>query len=384
MLRGSVPLGRITGVRVDVHWSALATVALFTVVLGRWLASVHGGSPGVWLSAAAGAVGLSAALLAHELAHTIVARRHGVHVERVVLWLLGGLSELREEPPDPAADLRIALAGPLTSAALGAGFLLTGSLLDGLVAAPVLDVLVWLAVMNLLLAVFNLLPGAPLDGGRVLRAVLWRRGGDQFRAAVTAARTGRVIGFALIGAGGLEIVLLGDLSGLWLMMLGWFLTTAARVELSAAGMRHQLANTTVRQVMTERPIALPQTWTVTELLCSDAPRTGHQVFPVVSADGVPVGVLSLRDLLPIPAQHRPTSRLGSVARPLPASARAHPDELLAAVATRTLLRPDLDAVTVVDDGGRLIGILTATDLTTACQRSALGLPIQDRRRGQTT
>lgn len=375
MLRGAIPLGRIAGVRIGAHWSALATVGLFTVVLGRWLSSAHGSSAEVWVCAVAGAVGLSAALLAHEMAHTIVARGHDMHVERVVLWLLGGVSELREEPPNPKADLRIALAGPLTSAALGAVLLGAAALLGRVVPAPVRDVLAWLAIMNLVLAVFNLLPGAPLDGGRVLRAVLWHRGGDQFRATVIAARAGRVLGFALVVAGLAEIVVLGDLSGLWLAMLGWFLSTAARVELTRAGVRHQLADTRVGDVMTRHPIALPQTWTVADLLASDAAATGHRVFPVVDAHGEPVGILAWRDLLSIPEPRRATTRLGSAARSLPASARARPDELLGTVATRTVLRPDVDAVTVVDERGRLIGVLTATDLTTACQRSALGLPI---------
>ncbi|WP_040800871.1 site-2 protease family protein [Nocardia higoensis] len=375
MLRSAIPLGRIGGVQVGAHWSALATVGLFTVVLGRWLSSAHGGSVGVWACAVAGAVGLSAALLAHELAHTIVARRHGVHVERVVLWLLGGVSELGEEPPNPKADLRIALAGPLTSAAVGAISLFAAALLSGLVPAPVRDTLVWLAIMNLVLAVFNLLPGAPLDGGRVLRAVVWHHSGDQFRATVTAARAGRILGFALVIAGALEIVVLEDLSGLWLMMLGWFLSTTARLELTRAGVRHQLADTRVGEVMTRHPIALPQTWTVADLLGSDATASGHHVFPVVNAEGEPVGILAWRDLVSIPQPRRASTRLGSAARDLPASARVRPDELLATVATRTVLRPDVDAVTVVDDRGRLVGVLTATDLTTACQRSALGLPI---------
>lgn len=375
MLRGTIPLGHVAGVKVGAHWTSFATLGLFTLLLGRSLVDAYGNTTGVWLVAALGAAGLLAALLAHELAHSIVARRNGVRVERVVLWLLGGVSELDEEPKDPRADLHIALAGPLTSLVLAFCFFGVGVLLGTAAGEPVLDMLVWLAAMNLILALFNLLPGAPLDGGRVLRALIWRRTGDQLYAAALAARSGRILGFALLLLGGAELIVIGNTGGIWLMLLGWFVSSSANAELAIAGLRHQLGNIRVRDVMTQHPVTVPATWSIADLLGSPTIRSAHQVFPVVDTAGRPVGVLSWTDLTAIPAAGRATALVGGVARPLPAGARAREDDLLSTAATRAVLRPDLDVIAVVDNLGRVTGVITASDLTRACQRSALGLPV---------
>ncbi|MFX0577896.1 site-2 protease family protein [Nocardia nepalensis] len=375
MLRATIPLGRVAGIRVGAHWSALATLGLFTYLLGRSLADAHGNSVAVWLIAAIGAVGLFASLLSHELAHSIVARRSGTRVEQVVLWLLGGVSELGDQPKDPRSDLRIALAGPLTSLMLGVGLLGITGAVGALVSGPVPEMFGWLAAMNLILAVFNLVPGAPLDGGRVLRALIWRHTGDQLRATTVAARSGRVLGLSLLILGGAELLAVGNGGGLWLMLLGWFLYSAANVELAAAGLRHRLGDTRIHDVMTEHPLSVPANWSVADLLRSQIVHTGHRVFPVTDQEGRPIGELAWSDLTPLPAAARETTEVRNVARPLPPTARVSGDEPLATVASQVVLRPDFDVITVVDQHGRLIGVVTATDLTLAVQRSALGLPI---------
>ncbi|MEV4129942.1 site-2 protease family protein [Nocardia sp. NPDC049707] len=374
MLRPTIPLGRIAGIRVGAHWSALVTLGLFTYLLGRSLTDTHGNSVVVWLVAAGGAAGLFASLLSHELAHSIVARRRGTRVDVVVLWLLGGVSELGDEPKDPRSDLRIALAGPLTSFVLGIVFFGAAELVGVVVSGPVPETLGWLAAMNLILAVFNLLPGAPLDGGRVLRALIWRRTGDRLRATTIAARSGRILGLALLILGGMELLLVGNGGGLWLMLLGWFLFSAANVELAAAGLRHRLGDIRVRDVMTERPLSVPATWSVGDLLRSQIVHSDHRVFPVIDSAGHPIGELAWSDLAALPAAARETTEVRRVARPLPPTARVSGDELLSTVASQVVLRPDFDVVAVVDPPGRLVGVVTATDLTLAVQRSALGLP----------
>ncbi|QBS45327.1 site-2 protease family protein [Nocardia sp. CS682] len=374
MLRGIIPLGHVAGVRVGAHWSVLATLGLFTLLLGQSLADANGSSIAGWFIAALGAAGLLAALLAHELAHSIVARRNGVRVERVVLWLLGGVSELGAEPKDPRSDLRIALAGPLTSLALAVGFFGVAVVLGTAGGQSVTYVLVWLAAMNLVLALFNLLPGAPLDGGRVLRAIIWRRTGDQLHAAATAARSGRGVGIGLLVLGGAELVLIGNTGGIWLMLLGWFVTSTANAELAVAGLRHRLGDITIRDAMTQEPVTVPATWSVAELLRSPVARTSHHAYPVVDPIGRPVGVLSLADLAALPQSMRATAMVSAVARPLPEGARANEDELLSAAATRAVLRPDADLLVAVDSLGRSTGVITAADLVLACHRSALGLP----------
>ncbi|WP_067537032.1 site-2 protease family protein [Nocardia crassostreae] len=375
MLKAKFPLGRIAGVQVSAHWSALFTVTLFAWVLGVYLSGTAE-TAAVWITAVAGALALVACLLAHELAHSIVARRHGVRVEGITLWLLGGVSELGDEPRDARSDLRIALAGPGTSlllaAAAGGAALLTGLVSpDGTVTAT----LVWLSTVNAVLAVFNMLPGAPLDGGRVLRALLRQRTGDRLRAETHAARSGQILGLTLAALGFAEFIAVGHLGGVWLMLLGWFLYTAAHTELMLSGLRHRLGDTRIGTIMTSNPTAVRAGWTIAELLRSDAVRTRHRVFPVTDHAGHPIGVLAWSDLSALPESVRHTARLGRIARPLPPGAIANADERLADVAARAVLRPNLDAVAVVDIGGHLTGVVTATDLILACDRSALGLPI---------
>ncbi|MEC3918692.1 site-2 protease family protein [Nocardia sp. CDC160] len=375
MIEATLPLGRIAGVRIGAHWSALVTIGLFTWILGAYL-SGSGHGAGLWVTAVAGALLLTASLLAHELAHSILARRKGIRVRGIVLWLLGGVSEIEEEPADPRTDLAVAVAGPATSLAI-ALVALAAAALSSLIphAGVVTAMLVWLATVNAVLAVFNLLPGAPLDGGRVLRAILWRHSGDRLRAATTAARTGQVIGTTLVLLGVAEVLAFGQLGGLWLVLLGWFLRTAAHSELVGAGLRHQLGDTRVRAAMTPNPIAIATQWTLRDLLASPAPHTSHRVFPVVDAAGRPFGVLAWSDLAAIPESQRPTVELASLARKLTPAAVARPDELLSDVMCRVMLRPNLDAIVVVDLAGRLIGLLTTTDLVLAADRSALGLPV---------
>ncbi len=378
MMRQTFPLGRIAGIRLGAHWSVLVTVGLFAWVLASYLTGTAS-TVVVWATAVTGAVALCAALLAHELAHSIVARRNGVQVEAIVLWLLGGVSELTEETRDARADLRIALAGPLTSLGIAAVAFFAGAAVaavdpDG----PITAVLAWLAVMNTVLGLFNLLPGAPLDGGRVLRAVIWRRTGDRLRAATSAARSGQFLGTLLLLIGIAELILLGHLGGLWLMLLGWFLQSAAHAELTVAGLRHRLGHSVVRDVMTARPMAIPAVWPIAALLRSDAADSGHRVFPVVDDTGHPVAVVAWSDLAAVTAPARATTTVGSAARALPAGALAREDEPLIDVASRVVLRPNLDAVAVVGADGRLTGLITSTDLVLACDRSALGLPPRGR------
>lgn len=221
-MRDAIPLGRIAGFVVNVHWSVLVILWLFTWSLATMLPGTVGGYPAVvyWLLGAGGAVMLLASLLAHELAHAVVARRAGVSVESVTLWLFGGVTALGGEAKTPKAAFRIAFAGPATSLALSATFGALAITLAGVrTPAIVISVAWWLATVNLLLGLFNLLPGAPLDGGRLVRAYLWRRHGDSVRAGIGAARAGRVVALVLIALGLAEFVAGGLVGGVWLAFI---------------------------------------------------------------------------------------------------------------------------------------------------------------------
>ena len=188
-MRATFSLGRPAGIRVGAHWSVLLTMALLAWLLAESLlpAAVPGLSAVVyWASGTAGSVVFLASLLVHELSHALVARHRGLAVDRVTLWLLGGSTELTDDPPTPRTAFAVAIAGPVASLLAGAGFL-GGSLpLSGVVGVT----LAWLGWTNVILAVFNLLPGAPLDGGRVLQALVWRLTGDKRRAQAASARSG--------------------------------------------------------------------------------------------------------------------------------------------------------------------------------------------------
>lgn len=384
MLRNALLLGRVAGIRIYVHWSLILTLGLMTWLLAQSVLPSQ--LPDVtevqsWTTGLAAAAALLASLLAHELGHSIVAKRNGVRVDRITLWLLGGMSELRDEPKDPYADLRIAAAGPLTSFAIGIAALTTAVALNQVVGSLVTAAIAWLGTTNIVLGAFNLLPGAPLDGGRILRAWLWRRSGDRLAAETSAARSGRNVGLGLILLGAIETLVFGSAGGLWLMLLGWFLRSSANVELTRASSRHQLGNNRIGDAMTTTVDAVQAQLPVQAAIDDVITRSVHRVFPAVDQQGRPVGVVSLADLVRVPKDRRGSVSVASVARALPAAALAGADDSLAEAAARVLLRPGVDLIAVIDDD-RLAGIVTATDLLRVCDRSALGLTIRPNAREQ--
>lgn len=241
----SVHLGRVSGIRLGANWSLLPISLLIAWTLAvELLPSAAPGYTtwGYWLFGVLTAAAFYACLLAHELAHALVARRHGVEVKSIVLWLFGGVAQLQGDTPTARAELQVAAAGPAASLAI-AGTSAVASWLLGQVGVSSLLVasLGWLAGINVLLAAFNLLPVFPLDGGRILRALLWRRWGDRLSATTAAARVGMAGGFVLIAVGILEFLTGGGaLSGIWLALIGWFITGAARQQRDRVSQRSEL------------------------------------------------------------------------------------------------------------------------------------------------
>lgn len=236
MTRGAIRLGRIFGIDVSANIGVLGIGALLTWSLA--VSILPDGAPGLvsmayWAVAFLGALCFLGSLLLHELAHSVVARRNQVEVDGITLWLFGGVSQFRTDPATPGADFRITAAGPGTSLLLGAAFFGLSEALSA-VGGPAVHVVMleWLALINIVLAVFNLLPGAPLDGGRLVAAALWKLRGDRTAGRIGAAKAGRVVGAGLMALGGVEIYLLGGGSGLWTVLIGWFLFNAARSELT--------------------------------------------------------------------------------------------------------------------------------------------------------
>ncbi len=239
-----VKVGRVAGIEVRLDWSVAVIVWLLAWSLaGDALPSAASGySTWVyWTVGAAAAVLFVLSLLAHELSHSVVAQHHGVEVRDITLWMLGGMSSLSGEPNDAGTEFRIAAAGPLTSLAISIGSFAVAIATAWLGLATVLVVAwVWLGTINGILAVFNLVPAAPLDGGRILTAVLWRRRGDHASAVMSAARAGRFFGVALVGLGLVEFALGAVVSGIWLAFVGWFMLSVAHAEERTARVRYEL------------------------------------------------------------------------------------------------------------------------------------------------
>jgi Zn-dependent protease len=366
-MTASIRFGRIAGIPVGANWSALLIALLFAWSLGGELlpAQVPGLAPAAyWLAGAAGAGLFLASLLAHEIGHALVARRAGLRVRGITLWLLGGVAQLEDEPASPRDELRVAIVGPAISLALAGVFGVAAAALS-VVGAPALLVVVaaWLALGNVALGVFNLLPAAPLDGGRVLRGLLWRRHGNRVRAAVTATRAGVWVGTGLVAYG-----LLGAFTGwgigtLWTALVGWFLVIAARQErelaLLGGGLDRGLR---AAQVMTPAPAVAPAWFTVDAFLRNYLEPWQAATLPLRGFDGHPAGVVTAAALYAVPADRRHIVRAGDVAIPMSALVLVGPDEPVADLAARLA---GGRTVAVVVSGGQLLGLITAADLARA-------------------
>ncbi|MGH4017047.1 MAG: site-2 protease family protein [Pseudonocardiaceae bacterium] len=370
----SFRLGRIAGVQVGAHWSVLAILAVVTVGLAvGWMPLAAPGRSPVAYGVAGVVAGLLflLSLLAHELSHAVLARRNGLPVERITLWLFGGVALLRGEPATPGADLRIAGIGPLVSVGLGAGFFGLGALATVAGAGPlVVAALNWLAVINVVLAVFNLVPAAPLDGGRLLRAAVWRWTGDRQRAAVVAARAGRLFGFVLIGLGLAQLLLGRGFGGLWMALIGWFLVAAARAEEEHATTRRALAGVKVTDVMTPNPVTAPPELTVSDFVDQQLLNQRFSAFPLLDSQRRLAGLVTLNRIRQLPGQSRPVTSLQQVACPPEEVPVARPDEDLLELLPRMTGCTDGRAV-VLDEAGRVVGIVSPTDIARTVQNADL-------------
>ncbi|WP_433427722.1 site-2 protease family protein [Nonomuraea sp. CA-141351] len=358
-MKGILPLGTVAGIPVRAHWSALGLAALIVAVLGGVV--LPRAMPGLdhrhyWPVAVVAGGLFVASLLIHELAHALVARWCGLKTSSITLWGLGGSTELEEEAKNPRVELVVAAVGPLASLGIAALAFLT-SLIMPRATLPA-SAVVWLATMNLLLGLFNLLPGAPLDGGRVLHALLWWRSGDRSRADRGAARAGHMLGAALIAVGLFGTLLWGWLGGLWLLLLGCFIVAGARQELTFKVARVGLRGLLVREVMTPEPDLAPAWMTVGEFVEKVVLGSRQTVFPVVTFTGAPIGCVSLFNLMTVPRARRSVTRIETLTvTRRPVRVLASDDE-----AIRLLEQPIRGLLIAVVEGGRLVGMVTSTDL----------------------
>lgn len=374
-------LFRAFGVELVADWSLIIIFGLVVMGLGAglfpdWHPDWSAGL--MWGLAAAGGVGLIASIALHELAHALVANRCGVNVRRITLFLFGGVTHMKGRPAKPTDELRIAAAGPFTSIVLGilmvvAGGLLvaptTGTMTTAAFAAslgPATTLLLWLGTINILLALFNMLPGFPLDGGRVLRAVLWHFTHSLQRATLWASRVGKTIAWALMALGvlmafGLYVPLLGvgPINGIWMLLIGWFLNNAARMSYSQLLIDQALAGVDVGELVQARkePVVEP-TMTVAQIVDGIGMTTDTSMIPVVS-DGHLRGVVVLERLETVPPAERGLVTADEVMIPLANLSTLHPEDG-AMDALQSLAAHDPMPVV---DGDHLVGLLRTRDVS---------------------
>jgi Zn-dependent protease/predicted transcriptional regulator len=332
-----------------------------------------------WLLGVLGSLGLFLCVLAHEISHSLVAIRNGIPVSGITLFLFGGVSELKEESPRPGVEFRVAAAGPLMSIflSIGAGLLYFG-LGDGL--PPQARALLWyFTFINLMLAVFNLLPGFPLDGGRLLRAILWSRYKDLRRATAVAVAWGRGIGMGFIALGVLEFVYgfsTGQLSfdAIWMVVIGMFLRYAARASYQQLTVKDAFAGLTVRELIQPQVVTVDPDLTLDRLVDEYFYTHRYRSFPVLEGDRL-AGMISLKDLQAVPRAEWPVRQVRQAMHQVRQENLIHPTDDLAGV-FRKMAEEHKGHLPVVDDG-RLAGIITRHDIMTLIQlKTDLGGPVR--------
>lgn len=365
-------IGRIAGIPVSVNWSLVIVFWLLSWSLASSVLPVQ--VPGLeagayWLAAILVSVFFFASLLAHELAHSIVARMRGIPVHGITLWLFGGVARIGGEAATPSTEILFAVVGPLTSLVLGAAFVLA-AVASGLLSGSELftAAVSYLGWANLALAVFNSVPAFPLDGGRVLRAVLWAVRGDPVSATTWAARVGRGFGVLLIIVGGFELFIFGSLvNGLWLGFLGWFLISAAQAEEGGLHLRRALRGIRVGDVMTRQPVAAQDEMSVQELLDRLVFATRYVTFPVKDAGGHLRGLVTLTAVKALRPERRATTRVADIMCPLAEVAVARPQDLLLDLVGR--MDGCAEGRALVVEGDSLVGIVSPSDVNRVIRRA---------------
>ncbi|HYL08250.1 MAG TPA: site-2 protease family protein [Candidatus Udaeobacter sp.] len=357
----SIRLGRVFGIEIGVNWSLVFIFALVTWTLATSVLPAdvpHQGPVAYWITSLAGAALFYVCLLAHEMSHALVARRNGVKVAGITLWLFGGVSRLDGEPASARAEALIAGVGPLTSFVV-AGLSFGLYFLSSSYPLPA-DLFSWLGAVNVLLGLFNLVPAFPLDGGRLLSSLLWWRSGSRQRGVHNAVRVGRVFAYLMIAGGVLELFFGAYLNGIWIAFLGWFLLSAASAEEAGSTMQSLLRSVPVSSAMTSPVVTLPDWVTAQQFLESIAPNHPFTTYPVHDASGKLTGVVRLSDLVRIPLSRQGDTHLIQVARPVAEIPSTTPREDLAALIRR--VGGAIDQRVLVFDNGQLVGILSPADV----------------------
>jgi Zn-dependent protease/CBS domain-containing protein len=364
-LRDDIRMGQLFGIEIFISYSWFFIFALVTVALAFGFFPMqfpqHTTAVNIGIGMFASAV-FFGSLLFHELSHSFVANRNQIPIRKITLFIFGGMSQMTKEPDDPAAELKMAIAGPLSSFFLAVLFF---GVFQGMLALGVSSILyaafAWLAQINLLLAVFNLVPGFPLDGGRVLRATVWHFTKSIEQATNVASKAGQGFAFLLIGFG-LLLFLGGQLGGIWLVLIGWFLNQSAVGSFRQVMLQRALQRVNVEEIMTPEPKVekVGRETTLDELVNHYFLRYRFGRFPV-TANGSLLGVVTLHDVKEVPREQWSTVTAGQIVEKIEESMFVKPQDP-AVKALMKMADEDVGHLLVMDEQGKLDGIITRTDI----------------------
>ena len=372
---GTFRLGAIGGITIEIHYTWLLAFVLiaWTLAAGFFPDSYPGfASQTYWLLGLSAALLLFSSVLVHELAHSFVARARNIPVQSITLFIFGGVSNLRAEAETAGAEFVVAVVGPATSFVLAALFFIIGQAVPE--RGPLGALLSYLAFINVLLGLFNLLPGFPLDGGRVLRAAVWRATGDVRKATDIAARIGQLLAFGFIAWGVLRIFSNDLFGGLWIAFIGWFLNSAAESSRRDMAMQVLFSGLKVRTVMDQAPPRVDPSTTVDAAVLTHFLQGGQRAV-LVSRDSTLLGIATISDVRKLPQDRWLSTRVSEIMTPAPLKTVEPDDDILAAL--RLIAENDLNQVPVLDEG-RLVGMLNRADIIRQLQvRKSLGLKAPD-------
>lgn len=359
---GGITLFRIAGIRIslDISWFVIFFLVLLALSAGYFPRNFPGqATQAYWIAGFVATLLFFASVLIHELSHSLVAIRQGLEIPEITLFIFGGVSRLAQEPKDPVTELKIALVGPLSSFVLAAFFWVLKAFFRGLEPSMIVAVFGYLAWINLALGIFNLIPGFPLDGGRVFRALWWWRTGSLTRATKIASDIGKGFAVALMLLGGLQIFAGALISGLWLVFIGMFLRGMSAQGYEEVVIRKALEGVQVQEVMVREVVSVPPDLTLADLVHDYFLQYAYRGFPVVG-NGRVLGVVSLTAVKDIPRENLQTARVQEVMAPKSDNMVITADASLADALVK-MSREGEERLLVMDKD-RLLGLITKTGL----------------------
>lgn len=362
MFGKSITLFKLLGfeVKLDFTWLILGLLITWSLATGLFPHFYEGFNTSTyWIMGVVGALGLFFSIVFHELCHSLVARRFGLPMKGITLFIFGGVAEMSEEPPSPRAEFMMAVAGPLSSIFLGLGLLLIWFVGEGGLPGPVNGVINYLGVLNLILAGFNLVPAFPLDGGRVLRSVLWGWKEDLRWATRLASKIGSTFGILLIVLGVFNVFTGNFIGGIWWFIIGMFIRGASRMSYQQAVLRRSLEGEPVQKFMVSDPVTVSSDVSIEDFIEKYIYKHHFKMFPVVD-EGQLKGCVTLNQVKQIPKEERNRRKVEELVKECTENNTVSPDE--DAMKALSLMKKTNQSRLMVVDRGKLVGVISLKDM----------------------